>query len=85
MKKKNRQQAIEMDIIVDGNPLKVVATPYVTGNEQIHFRVSYNGSPVHIFGEDNTQHKLVALDSGSETIPATIEQAIGDALQRKTA
>jgi len=85
MRKKNRQPAIEMDIVVDGNPLQVVAKPYLAANDQPRFRVSYNGSPVHIFGEDNSLHQLVALDSGSEEIPATIERAIGTALQKRTA
>ena len=85
MRKKNRQPAIEMDIVVDGNPLQVVAKPYLAANDQPRFRVSYNGSPVHIFGEDDSLHQLVALDSGSEKIPATIERAIGTALQRRTA
>lgn len=83
MNKKNRQPAIEMDIVVDGNPLQVVAKPYIAANDQPRFRVSYNGSPVHIFGEDKSLHQLVALDSGSEMIPATIERAIGSALQRR--
>ena len=82
-KKKNSQPAIEMDIVVDGNPLQIVAKPYVAANDQPRFRVSYNGSPVHIFGEDNELHQLVALDSGSETIPAPIERAIGFELQRR--
>lgn len=85
MRKTKRQPAIEMDIVVDGNPLQVIAKPYTAANDQPRFRVSYNGSPVHIFGEDMQLHKLVALDSASETIPASIEQAIGYALQRKTA
>ena len=83
MNKKNRQPAIEMDIVVDGNPLQVVAKPYLAANDQPRFRVSYNGSPVHIFGEDESLHQLVALDSASEIIPATIERAIGTALQRR--
>ena len=83
MKKRNRQPAIEMDIVVDGNPLKVVAKPYLAANEQPRFRVSYNGSPVHIFGEDRSLHRLVAIDSASEQIPATIERAIGSALERR--
>jgi len=85
MAKKNRQPAIEMDIVVEGTPLQVIAKPYTAANDQPRFRVSYNGSPVHIFGEDRTQHKLVAIDSGSEPIPAIIEQAIGFALQKRTA
>lgn len=83
MKKRNRQPAIEMDIVVDGNPLLVIAKPYLAANDQPRFRVSYNGSPVHIFGEDESLHQLVALDSGSEEMPAVIERAIGSALQRK--
>ena len=83
MKKRNSQPAIEMDIVVDGNPLQVIAKPYLAANDQPRFRVSYNGSPVYIFGEDRSLHQLVAIDSGSEAIPAPIEQAIGFALQRK--
>ena len=85
MRKKNRQPAIEMDIVVDGNPLQVVAKPYLAANDQPRFRVSYNGSPVHIFGEDSSLHQLVALDSGSEEIPVAIEHAIGSALKRRIA
>ena len=83
MNKKNRQPVIEMDIVVDGNPLQVIAKPYLAANDQPRFRVSYNGSPVHIFGEDKQLHQLIVLESGSEEIPAPIEQAIGSALQRK--
>ncbi|HEY4150064.1 MAG TPA: hypothetical protein VGM41_14090 [Chitinophagaceae bacterium] len=85
MRKTKRQPAIELDIVVDGTPVQVIAKPYTAANDQPRFRVSYNGSPVHIFGEDSKLHKLVAIDSASETIPAPIEQAIGFALQRKTA
>ncbi|MBS1567315.1 MAG: hypothetical protein JST39_23230 [Bacteroidetes bacterium] len=83
MKKRNRQPAIEMDIVVEGNPLQVVAKPYYSANDEPRFRVSYNGSPVHIFGEDHSLHQLVALDSGTEQIPAVIERAIGNALHRR--
>ncbi len=72
------------DLTVDNTPVEVIATPFVF-NEETRFRVSYNGSPVHIFAWDSSLHKLAAIDDNAEMIPDSIENAIAEKLQRMAA
>ena len=85
MKKRLKLPAINFAITVDGAPVNVIAVPYMTANEKKRFRVSYNGSPIHIFGLNENARKMEVLDSASETIPMNVERAIGDTLLHKIA
>jgi len=85
MKKRIKFPTINFVIKVDGAPVDVVAIPYVAANEKKRFRVSYNGSAIHIFGLNENAHKVELLDSASGSISINIERAIGDTLLHKMA
>lgn len=72
------------EVNVNGNPVKVKATPFEV-NDMQRYRVSYNGSPVHIFGWDVHHQKLMVIDSASNSIPLPVESAIAEVLQQKIA
>jgi hypothetical protein len=74
----------KFELIVDGTPVEVSATPYAVNNET-HFRVSYNGSPVYIFEWDPSLNRLSVVDEGENQIPDNIEQAIAAKLQSRMA
>ena len=85
MKRKIKLPVINFDITVDGAPVNVVAVPYITANEKKRFRVSYNGSPIHILELNESVRKIEVVDSASETIPVNLERAIGHGLLHKIA
>jgi hypothetical protein len=85
MKKRIRFDEISFELNVDGAPVEVMAKPYLAANEQKRFRVSYNGSPIHIFGLDEEAHKVRVLDSAAQEIPPQIEKAIANTLLNKIA
>jgi hypothetical protein len=74
------------EITIDGKPVEVTATPYFINNDmEKRFRVSYNGSPVHIFAWDDSSNRIFAIKEGSEIIPDNVEQAIANELQNRVA
>lgn len=79
--KKNRQKTLEFDVIVNGSPVNVIATPYIAVDKQ-RFRVSYNGGPVHIFGVDDNTHQVMYMDGAASAIAPEIKNAIADELQQ---
>jgi hypothetical protein len=86
MKKKTKFPAISFDITVDGAPIEIVAKPYLAANDKKRFRVSYNGSPIHIFGLNESAQKVELLDgAASDTIPVNIERAIESSLLHRIA
>lgn len=85
MKRKIKFETLNFNVTVDGNPVEVVAKPYLNGSEEKRFRVSYDGSPVHIFGLDPEQRRIALLDSSSEPVPLNLQRAIGDKLLQKIA
>jgi len=64
-----------MDLMVDGTPYEVKATPY-DFNDETRFRVSFYGSPIYIFVWDSELKRLTAIGDGSDTIPVSLEEAI---------
>ncbi len=74
---KTRTEVFE--VLVEGKPLVVKATPYQTHTTETRFRVSVNNSPVHIFGWDKDLKRLTAIDSSNATggVPPKIDEAIG--------
>ncbi|KIC96307.1 hypothetical protein [Flavihumibacter solisilvae] len=85
MKRQQRIEALSFELNIEGKPLEVTAKPYMAANQQPRFRVSYNGSPVHIFGYNEDLKKVIVMDSASADIHPKIENAIGQALTHKLA
>jgi hypothetical protein len=85
MKRKERFEAMNFNIDVNGTPVEVVAKPYINGSEDKRFRVSVNGSPIHIFGLNKQEQQVVMMDSPSDPIPVQIQRAIGEKLLSKIA
>ncbi|KIC90840.1 hypothetical protein [Flavihumibacter sp. ZG627] len=83
--RKQRTEALNFELVVDGTPIEIVAKPYIAANEQPRFRVSYDGSPVHIFGYEPEMGKVIVMDSASEEIHPKIEDAIGRMLLKTIA
>ncbi|MBC7903681.1 MAG: hypothetical protein H7Y27_09665 [Gemmatimonadaceae bacterium] len=75
---KTKTQSFEM--VIDGLPYIVSATPFLF-NDETRFRVSFNGSPVHIFVLDTELGRLTAIGDDSVTIPESLEEAIAAKLQ----
>jgi hypothetical protein len=75
MKKKVRFDALNFEVNVDGRLVEVMAKPYEVNNMK-RFRVSYDGSPIHIFGVDRETNKMRVIDSAAQQIPETVERAI---------
>jgi len=73
----------KFNILVDSVPYMVKATPF-TFNEEIRYRVSFNGSPEHVFTWDSSLGQLRAIDDDSSTLPVNLEEAISERLQSKT-
>jgi len=82
---KTRTEIFEMAI--DGRPVKVAATPYRMHTEELRYRVSINGSPVHIFGWDDQRSGLRIIDKAkmAENIPDHMEEMIGQQLNSRVA
>jgi len=72
------------DVIVDGVPYEIKATPFKFNNEQ-RFKVSYNNSDEeYIFTRDAEIGQLTAIDSDALDIPDNLEQAIAEKLNAIT-
>lgn len=85
MKRIEREPTLEFTIEVNGSVVNVKAKPYMA-NDKRRFRVSYNGSPVHVFGWDTATNSVKAIDSAAaDHIPTSIEYAIGEELNHRLA
>lgn len=80
MKQKTKFEALNFSIEVNGTPMKVVAKPYINASEEKRFRVSVDGSPIHIFGFNKSEQTFEMLDSPSEPIAPQVIRAIGEKL-----
>ena len=67
-------------IIVDSVPYVIKAIPF-SFNDEIRYRVSFNGSPEHVFTWDSSLSQLRAIDDDSATMPDNSEIAISEKLQ----
>lgn len=85
MRKQRKHTAMNFELVVNGEVLDVTAKQYDAAHEQPRFRVSFNDSPVHIFGLDPSMGKIVVLDSASQQIEPSVEHAIGQALTKAIA
>jgi len=70
------------NVLVDSVPYLVRAIPF-SFNGEIRYRVSFNGSPEHVFTWDSSVSQLRAIDAESATIPDNLEIAISKKLQSK--
>jgi hypothetical protein len=68
------------EIVVDGVPYMVNATPFEF-NTETRFKVSYNGGEDHIFTWDSSLGRLAPIDDDSISIPDSVERAIAERLQ----
>jgi hypothetical protein len=75
-----KTKTILFELLIDGVPYEVRATPFQFNND-IRFRVSYNGGPVFIFVYDQQMKQLVAIGDGTATIPDNLELAISQKLE----
>lgn len=68
------------ELLVDGVPYEVRATPFQF-NDDIRFRVSFNGGQIYVFVYDQQLKRLTAIGEGTETIPVSLEEAISQKLE----
>jgi hypothetical protein len=68
------------ELLVDGVPYEVRATPF-RFNDDIRYRVSYNGGQIYVFVWDEQLKRLTAIGEGTETIPDSLESAISQKLE----
>lgn len=73
-------QSQTFELMVDGMPVMVKATPYEF-NTETRFLVSYNGSEEYVFTWDSTLGRLAVIGDEGVDIPVTIEEAIAEKLQ----
>jgi hypothetical protein len=67
------------ELLVDGVPYEVRTTPFQF-NDDIRYRVSYNGGPIFIFVWDQQIKQHTAIGDGSGSIPDNLELAISKKL-----
>ena len=85
MKTKNKKQRIEtlsFELPINGRSYFVHATPYKVPAGEIFYRISYNNSPVHVFGWDQGLDRFAETDSLADIIPPVIEIAIAGKLNQ---
>ena len=68
------------NLLVDSVPYIVKAIPF-RFNDEMRYRVSYNGSPEHVFTWDSSLGQLRAINDDSSTMPDNLELAISEKLQ----
>ena len=71
------------NLLVDSVPYMVQATAF-RFNSELRYRVSFNGSPEHVFTWDSSVGELRAIDDDSSTMPDNLELAISKKLQSKS-
>ena len=81
MRTKKKNQTVAFDMSVNDRKYTVKATPYNIATGETRFRVSYNNSPVHIFGWDNGLDRLAEVEEVSDILPPVIEMAIAENLE----
>ena len=77
-------EAQHFELVVDGLPYLVKATPYEF-NTETRFLVSYNGSEEYVFTWDSALGRLAAIGDEAVDIPDSVEEAIAEKLQSSVA
>jgi len=67
------------ELLVDGVPYSVLATPYMY-NSETRYNVRYNGND-HIFTWDSRLGRMAPIDDDAHEIPDNLEEAIAGRLQ----
>jgi hypothetical protein len=85
--KKIRTTTETFQLEIDGRPVTVKATPYQLHTTEKRYRVSINGSPVHIFAWNDDIRRLVEIDSAriEGKMPVRLEEAIAQQLYSRMA
>ena len=68
------------ELLVDKVPYFVKVTPYEF-NTETRFKVSYNGSPEHIFTWDSSLGRLAPIVDESSVMPGDLEVVIATKMQ----
>jgi hypothetical protein len=76
-----KNKTVYFEILVNNRSYTVTATPYKIATSETRFRVSYNNSPVHIFGWDDNLDRMTEFEEVSEKLPPVIEMAIARELE----
>jgi hypothetical protein len=73
-------QSEHFEILIDGTPYMVTATPY-RFNDEVRFKVRINDSADYIFAWDSSVRQIVAIGDEGINIPDNVETEIGGRLQ----
>lgn len=70
------------EVVADGKPVRVTATPYTMHTQETRYRVSVNDGPVHIFAWDESHNRITAIQSSRAAgdMPNWLDEAIGNEL-----
>jgi hypothetical protein len=68
------------DLVVDGVPYSIQATPFSFNNE-LRFMIRINGGDEHVFTWDSEIGALRAIDDSAGTLPVSLEEALSEKLQ----
>lgn len=72
----------KFEIISAGNVYQVRATEYINGSNELRYRVSYNDSPVSVFGWNEDLDRFAVMhDSRNPSTHPEIENAIARKLE----
>ena len=75
-----KTKAILFELLVDGVPYEVRATPFQF-NDDTRYRVSFNGGQIFVFVYDPELKRFAAIGEGTESIPDSLERAISQKLE----
>ncbi len=74
-------ETLSFEMSVNNRQYIVKATPFTTATGETRFRISYNDSPVHIFGWDENLDRVTEIEEVSDLLPPVIETAIAHELE----
>jgi hypothetical protein len=80
--KRPRVETIAFDLMINGRTYSVNVTPFTIATGDWLYRISYNNSPVHVFGWDEGLDRYAETDMMADVIPPVIEIAIADRLSQ---
>jgi hypothetical protein len=80
-RKKNKTKTLSFEMVINNRAYNVKATPYTIATGETRFRVSYNNSPVHIFGWDNGLERLAEVEDATDILVPVVEMAIARELE----
>lgn len=73
-------ETLHYEILVDGVPYIVNATPFEF-NTETRFKVSFNGSDEYVFTWDSSLGRLTAIGDETGSIPDNLENEISARLE----